>query len=161
MARKKAEVVAPVGKKIRKERLKKKMSLDRVANETGFSIDYLKAVESGKQRKRRVADQSGGILQLVWPFEQLCRGQFAALYLLVVLLDFANVMTCQKRAAFAGNDQAADMAILIKFMQQVIHQAPAFDRHRVQAVRPVEQHPSDMAIFSNDNAFAHGSLPGW
>ena len=49
MARKKAETVVPVGKKIRKERLKKKMSLDRVANETGFSIDYLKAVESGKK----------------------------------------------------------------------------------------------------------------
>jgi len=49
MARKKAEAVAPVGKKIRKERLKKKMSLDRVANETGFSIDYLKVVESGKK----------------------------------------------------------------------------------------------------------------
>ena len=49
MARKKAEAVVPVGKKIKKERLKKKMSLDRVANETGFSIDYLKAVESGKK----------------------------------------------------------------------------------------------------------------
>ena len=49
MARKKTETVFPVGKKIRKERLKKKMSLDRVANETGFSIDYLKSVESGKK----------------------------------------------------------------------------------------------------------------
>jgi mannose-6-phosphate isomerase-like protein (cupin superfamily) len=49
MAGKKAEAVAPVGKKIRKERLKKKMSLDRVANETGFSVDYLKKVEGGKK----------------------------------------------------------------------------------------------------------------
>ena len=49
MAKKKAEAVAPVGKKIKKERLKKKMSLDRVANETGFSVDYLKKVEGGKK----------------------------------------------------------------------------------------------------------------
>ena len=49
MVRKKAEAVVPVGKKIKKERLKKKMSLDRVANETGFSVDYLKEVESGKK----------------------------------------------------------------------------------------------------------------
>ena len=49
MAGKRAEAVAPVGKKIRKERLKKKMSLERVANETGFSVDYLKEVESGKK----------------------------------------------------------------------------------------------------------------
>ena len=48
MAKKKANSVVPVGKKIKKERLKKKMSLDRVANETGFSIDYLKEVEGGK-----------------------------------------------------------------------------------------------------------------
>ncbi|MGA8178593.1 MAG: XRE family transcriptional regulator [Desulfobacterales bacterium] len=48
MAGKKAGTVVPVGKKIKQERLKKKMSLDRVANETGFSIDYLKKVESGK-----------------------------------------------------------------------------------------------------------------
>ncbi len=49
MAKKKADAVVPVGKKIKKERLKKKMSLDRVANETGFSVDYLKEVESGKK----------------------------------------------------------------------------------------------------------------
>jgi quercetin dioxygenase-like cupin family protein len=48
MAVKKVGTVVPVGKKIKQERLKKKMSLDRVANETGFSIDYLKKVESGK-----------------------------------------------------------------------------------------------------------------
>ncbi len=49
MAKKKADAVVPVGKKIKKERLKKKMSLDRVANETGFSVDYLKEVERGKK----------------------------------------------------------------------------------------------------------------
>jgi transcriptional regulator with XRE-family HTH domain len=49
MAKKKADALVPVGKKIRKERLKKKMSLDRVANETGFSIDYLKEIEAGNK----------------------------------------------------------------------------------------------------------------
>ena len=49
MAAKKAGSVVPVGKKIKQQRLKKKMSLDRVANETGFSIEYLKKVESGKK----------------------------------------------------------------------------------------------------------------
>ena len=49
MAKKKADALDQVGKKIRKERLKKKMSLDRVANETGFSIDYLKEIEAGKK----------------------------------------------------------------------------------------------------------------
>ncbi len=49
MAKKKADALVPVGNKIRKERLKKKMSLDRVANETGFSIDYLKEIEAGKK----------------------------------------------------------------------------------------------------------------
>ena len=49
MAKKKADAVVPVGKKIKKERLKKKMSLDRVANETGFSIDDLKQIEAGKK----------------------------------------------------------------------------------------------------------------
>ena len=49
MVKKKADALVPVGKKIRKERLKKKMSLDRVANETGFSIDYLKEIEAGKK----------------------------------------------------------------------------------------------------------------
>lgn len=49
MAKKKADALDQVGKKIRKERLKKKMSLDRVANETGFSIDYLKEIEAGRK----------------------------------------------------------------------------------------------------------------
>ncbi|MBU0988313.1 MAG: cupin domain-containing protein [Proteobacteria bacterium] len=49
MATKKAGALVPVGKKIKKERVKKKMTLDRVANETGFSIDYLKRIEAGKE----------------------------------------------------------------------------------------------------------------
>jgi quercetin dioxygenase-like cupin family protein len=49
MAKKKAGALDPVGKKIKKERVKKKMSLDRVANETGFSIEYLKSIEAGKK----------------------------------------------------------------------------------------------------------------
>jgi len=51
MVKKKADSVVPVGKKIKKERLKKKMSMDRVANETGFSIDDLKQIEYKAHRK--------------------------------------------------------------------------------------------------------------
>ncbi|MFC1488602.1 helix-turn-helix domain-containing protein [Thermodesulfobacteriota bacterium] len=49
MAKKKTDPFVPVGKKIKKERIRKKMSLDRVANETGLSIDYLKRIEAGKE----------------------------------------------------------------------------------------------------------------
>jgi transcriptional regulator with XRE-family HTH domain len=49
MPRKKSATLSPVGKKIKKARLEKKMPLDRIANETGCSIEYLKAVESGRQ----------------------------------------------------------------------------------------------------------------
>ncbi|MFH2219188.1 MAG: XRE family transcriptional regulator [Pseudomonadota bacterium] len=49
MAKKKANALPPLGKKIKRERVKKKMSLDRLANETGFSIDYLKKIEAGKE----------------------------------------------------------------------------------------------------------------
>ena len=49
MAKKKANVLEPIGKKIKKERLKKKMTLDLVANETGLSIDELKKIETGKK----------------------------------------------------------------------------------------------------------------
>ena len=47
MPRKKAARI-PVGKKIKTARTQKKYTLDRVANETGFSIDYLKEIEAGK-----------------------------------------------------------------------------------------------------------------
>ena len=48
MPRKKKAPPVPVGKKIKKARTAKKFSLDHVANETGFSTEYLKEVESGK-----------------------------------------------------------------------------------------------------------------
>jgi quercetin dioxygenase-like cupin family protein len=48
MPRQKKAVPVPVGKKIKKARTSKKFSLDHVANETGFSTEYLKEVESGK-----------------------------------------------------------------------------------------------------------------
>ncbi len=48
MPRKKKTAPVPIGKKIKAARTSKKFSLDRVANETGFSIDYLKEIEAGK-----------------------------------------------------------------------------------------------------------------
>ena len=48
MAKKKDKLI-PIGKKIRKIRLDKKISLDFMANETGLTIDFIKLVESGKQ----------------------------------------------------------------------------------------------------------------
>jgi quercetin dioxygenase-like cupin family protein len=45
--RKKTSLV-PVGKKIKKARLGKKMTYDALANDTGFSVDFLKMVEAGK-----------------------------------------------------------------------------------------------------------------
>ena len=46
MPRKKKEVNVPVGKKIKKARMAKKISFDILANETGYSIDYLKEIDS-------------------------------------------------------------------------------------------------------------------
>ena len=48
MPKKKKAIPVPVGKTIKKTRMGKKFSLDHVENETGFSIEYLKEVESGK-----------------------------------------------------------------------------------------------------------------
>ena len=48
MPRRKVVKQVPVGKKIQKARTSKKIKLDQLANETGFSIDYLKDIESGK-----------------------------------------------------------------------------------------------------------------
>jgi quercetin dioxygenase-like cupin family protein len=50
MAKKKTEPISPVGKKIKKLRTGKKITLDQLANETGFSIDTIKNIESGKER---------------------------------------------------------------------------------------------------------------
>ncbi len=49
MAPKKDDAMKPVGKKIREARLGKKLTLDNLANETGFSVDYIKQIESGKK----------------------------------------------------------------------------------------------------------------
>jgi len=48
MPKTKADTSASIGEKIKEIRTQKKMTHDRLANETGFSIDYLKKVESGK-----------------------------------------------------------------------------------------------------------------
>lgn len=62
MPRKKKE--ESIGKKIRQARLAKKFTLDHIANETGFSIDYLKEVESGK-----ATPSVGALLQLAKALE--------------------------------------------------------------------------------------------
>ena len=48
MPRRKKAIPVPVGKKIKKIRTSKKFTLEHVANETGFSTEYIKEVESGK-----------------------------------------------------------------------------------------------------------------
>jgi quercetin dioxygenase-like cupin family protein len=59
MPRKKAGTLTPVGKKIKAARLEQKTTHEIIANETGFSIDYLKKVESGK-----VTPPVGTLLQI-------------------------------------------------------------------------------------------------
>ena len=49
MAGKKSDQANSVGKKIKKTRMSKSISLENIANETGFTIEYLKEVESGKK----------------------------------------------------------------------------------------------------------------
>ncbi len=48
MAKKKE--ITPIGKRIRRARLDKKMSLDTMANETGLSKEFIKKIEGGEQR---------------------------------------------------------------------------------------------------------------
>jgi len=48
MPRKKGTKSVPVGEKIKKIRIKKKIPLDLIANDTGCSIDYLKQIEANK-----------------------------------------------------------------------------------------------------------------
>ena len=48
MAKKKG--ITPIGKRIRRTRLDKKISLDTMANETGLSKDFIKKIEAGDQR---------------------------------------------------------------------------------------------------------------
>ncbi len=49
MPTKKAGSMVPVGKRIKQARQKKKMTYDTLANETGFSVEYIKQVEAGKE----------------------------------------------------------------------------------------------------------------
>jgi quercetin dioxygenase-like cupin family protein len=49
MTKKKIDGLESIGQKIKKVRTTKKMPLDAMANETGFSIDYLKKIEAGKK----------------------------------------------------------------------------------------------------------------
>ena len=55
---------ASIGSKIRKVRIDKNVPLERIANETGFSIDYLKEVESG-----HAIPPVGAILQIARALE--------------------------------------------------------------------------------------------
>ena len=48
MAKKKTDSKISVGAKIKKARTAKKLGYEQLANETGFSVDYLKEIESGK-----------------------------------------------------------------------------------------------------------------
>ncbi len=48
MAEKKPKKSDSIGAKIKKARTQKKHTYEKVANETGFSVDYLKEIESGK-----------------------------------------------------------------------------------------------------------------
>jgi quercetin dioxygenase-like cupin family protein len=57
--RKKKTLPEPIGTKIKKTRTKKKISLDHVANETGYATEYLKKVETGK-----VMPPVGALLQI-------------------------------------------------------------------------------------------------
>lgn len=48
MPKKAGDTTVSIGKKIKKVRTDKKMSLDQIANETGCAMDYLKEIEAGK-----------------------------------------------------------------------------------------------------------------
>jgi quercetin dioxygenase-like cupin family protein len=54
----------PIGKKIKRAREGKNMPFDRIANETGFSVDYLKEVEAGQ-----TIPPVGAILQIARALE--------------------------------------------------------------------------------------------
>jgi transcriptional regulator with XRE-family HTH domain len=53
-----------IGQKIKRVRTAKKVTLDRLANDTGFSIDYIKEIESGK-----TMPPVGALLQLARSLE--------------------------------------------------------------------------------------------
>jgi quercetin dioxygenase-like cupin family protein len=49
MPRKKTDKLTPVGKRIKKVRTDKKITPDMLANETGFSTEHIREIESGKR----------------------------------------------------------------------------------------------------------------
>ncbi|KPJ78187.1 MAG: XRE family transcriptional regulator [Deltaproteobacteria bacterium SG8_13] len=49
MTRRVKKKIEPVGKKIKRARIAKKVSYEQLANETGFSVEYLKQIEAGKE----------------------------------------------------------------------------------------------------------------
>jgi quercetin dioxygenase-like cupin family protein len=59
MPPRKTSRLTPVGKKIKKARTAKKLTYENLANETGFSIDFLKKVEAGK-----ITPPVGSLLQI-------------------------------------------------------------------------------------------------
>ena len=59
MPRRRSDKLIPIGRKIKKARIGKKLTFNNVANETGFSIAYLKDIEAGK-----VIPPVGAILQI-------------------------------------------------------------------------------------------------
>ena len=64
MPKPKAPQRVPIGGKIKKVRMEKNVPLERVANETGFSVAYLKEVEAGK-----AIPPVGAILQIARALE--------------------------------------------------------------------------------------------
>jgi quercetin dioxygenase-like cupin family protein len=61
---KKARKKEPIGKKIKRVRADKKVPLERIANETGFSVDYLREIEAGQ-----AMPPVGAILQIARALE--------------------------------------------------------------------------------------------
>lgn len=59
MPAKKKALLTPVGKKIKQARTAKKLSYESLANETGFSVDFIKKVEAGK-----ITPPVGSLLQI-------------------------------------------------------------------------------------------------
>ncbi len=49
MPRRVKKTIEPVGRKIKRARTARKVSYEQLANETGFSVDYLKRIESGQE----------------------------------------------------------------------------------------------------------------
>ena len=64
MPRKKTASPSTIGQKIKKVRTAKKVTLDRLANDTGFSTEYIKEIESGQ-----TMPPVGALLQLARALE--------------------------------------------------------------------------------------------